>query len=436
MLYPSSTISQIHIIPISEKNEGKEEKNRVYIRITNSNCDARAKTFLFLVVVVRLIIVTEQNRKKKKKREFLYAHFSIEMRRRNCKDRLVILTIFSLIIYFCWFIFRSTNSTHRAYAFAVKNSVPLLHNPQLCTLDLVDVLIVILSSSGHFLERQAIRETWGSLQDLFNIHSQRLFVVGYDKTEEFYRDLVHEGQHEQDVLYLTTDDESLTLKELHAYEWVERYCGNVTYIFKTEDDLFVNIFLLHELIHELQTNSEQFQSRFLYNSSLDAMFLAHLNPDAHTFLFGWAFAPGKPERNESMGFYYVSEREYAKELYPRYCSGFGYLMDAKTRRLVTNEGLKEREPFRFSDIYVTGILPERLHFTCDVLPFTYNQGTTEQCIQFIRQYNKRNAHAAYPPVLVCSTGRHLAQNTFSDYYQIWTVLKYVYADRINSKKNL
>ena len=103
-------------------------------------------------------------------------------------------------------------------------------------------------------------------------------------------------------------------------------------------------------------------------------------------------------------------------------------MDAKTRQVITEEALKDKQPFRFSDIYVTGMVPERLNFICDLLPFTYNQGSAEQCISLIKQNNKKTSQATSPPLIVCSTGRHVAQNTFSDYYRIWTVLKYVYGD--------
>jgi len=118
-----------------------------------------------------------------------------------------------------------------------------------------------------------------------------------------------------------------------------------------------------------------------------------------------------------------------------FSSGFGYLMDSKTRKLLVTEGFKDKNPFRLSDIFVTGILPERLNFICDLLPFTYNQGTTEQCINIIKQYNRKDVQTYTPPLIVCSTGRHISQNTFSDYYRIWTALKYVYGDRINSKRN-
>jgi hypothetical protein len=247
--------------------------------------------------------------------------------RRSCRDRIFLALIAALTFYLGWYFFHSTPPSIRdpveekAYLHANSGSVPMIQNVQLCSLDEVDLLIVIISSGSHFLERQSIRETWGSVSDIFDVHSQCLFVVGYQYGSNLYKDLASEAQHEQDLLYLTVDDNSMTMKELHAYRWLEKYCPNVTFTFKTEDDLFVNTFLLHELVRELITNPDQFQNRYLYNISLDTLFLAHINPDAHTFLFGWAFQPGKPERNASMAPYHVSYKEYPKELYPRYCSG-------------------------------------------------------------------------------------------------------------------
>jgi hypothetical protein len=247
--------------------------------------------------------------------------------RRNYKNRLFLLLVALFAFYIGWHIFNSTAEIVRdpaevqAYLHAISGSLPLIQNVHLCTSNKIDVLIIIISSGSHFLERQSIRETWVSMPDIFNVHSQHLFVVGYQYGGNLYNDISNEAQHEPDLLFLTVDDNSMTLKELYAYRWLEKYCPNVTFTFKTEDDLFLNPFLLHEVIRELKTKPDQFQSRYLYNKSLDSLFLAHLNPDAHTFLFGWAFQPSKPERNSSVMPFYVSYNEYSKELYPRYCSG-------------------------------------------------------------------------------------------------------------------
>ena len=364
--------------------------------------------------------------------------------RRYWSSRLFPLVSFTLVCYCAWlvldgiFFISAKSADERAYRQARRRLVPILQNKQLCSANKIDLVIVIISSVSHFLERQSIRETWGSLSQLFEVQSRRLFVMGYHTDHHYHQDVSKEAEHEQDLLYLAVDEDSSTLKELHAYRWLEKFCPNVTYTFKTEDDLFVNTYVLHELVNELQTRSEQYQFRSLYNQSLDKLFLAHLNPDANTFLFGWAFEAGKPERNARMKPFFVSYEEYPRDLYPRYCSGFGYLMDSKTRYSLAEEGFRDKTPFRFSDIYITGVLPERLQFICDVLPLTYHQGAIEECLNLIRGHKSNTTQTSspsLPPLLVCSTGRHVSQNTFSDYYRLWTALKYVYADRAHVISN-
>jgi hypothetical protein len=238
-----------------------------------------------------------------------------------------------LLFYIGWYAFISSNQTLRfridpteelAYTQAMNKSLPIIQNTQICSLDEVDLLLIILSSSSHFLERQSIRETWGSMPDLFGVHSQRLFVIGYHSGGNFYKDLSNEAAHEHDLLYLTVNDHSNTLKELHAYRWLEQHCSTVKYIFKTEDDLFVNSLLLHELVRELKTKPNNVQNRNLYNVVLDSLFLAQIT-NADKFLFGWAYQPGLPERNNTVSPFYVTYQEYPKEMYPRYCSGMYFV---------------------------------------------------------------------------------------------------------------
>ncbi|CAF0827099.1 unnamed protein product [Rotaria sordida] len=364
--------------------------------------------------------------------------------RRNCSDRICILLSVLLLFYCGWYIFTSSNrifgyqydpAEELAYKNAIHASSPIIDNEHICLSDEIDLIYLIISSSSHFLERQTIRETWGSMSNIFGVHSQRIFIIGYRLGGNFYKDLSNEATHEQDLLYLTIDDNSVTLKELHAYRWLEQYCSNVKYIFKTEDDLFINSLLIHELIRELKTDSNNIENRYLYNISLNSLFLAQTSSDANKFLFGWAFQPGRPERNLTVSQYYVSYKEYPKELYPRYCSGFGYLMNSKTRDVLTIEGFKIKDPFRLPDIFITGVLPENLNFQCEILPFTFHQGTIDECIRLIRTSITINPLPPNPPVIICSTGRHIGQNSFSDYHRMWTTLKHIYADKLHAVNN-
>lgn len=106
-------------------------------------------------------------------------------------------------------------------------------------------------------------------------------------------------------------------------------------------------------------------------------------------------------------------------------------MDSNTRNSLCAEAIKYKKPFRFADIFFTGVLPERLNFFCDMLPFTYHQGSISECLKVIWT-NKTKANEPTGPMIVCSTGRHIAQESFSDYHEVWTALKYSYADRLQA----
>ena len=97
------------------------------------------------------------------------------------------------------------------------------------------------------------------------------------------------------------------------------------------------------------------------------------------------------------------------------------------------ESSKDNQAFRFPDIYITGILPERLKFVCELLPFTYHQGSEDDCTRMIRKNSRKESlSSSSPPLLSCSTGRHTGQNAYSDYYQMWTQLRQVYTNRLQS----
>jgi hypothetical protein len=250
--------------------------------------------------------------------------------RRHFSDRVCLFLSLVLLFYIAWYTIISPTRIVRfqrdpaeefAYRQAMNKSLPIIQNTQICSLDTVDLLFVIISSSSHFLERQSVRETWGSMPDVFGVHSQRLFVIGYRSGGDFYKDISHEAAHERDLLYLTVNDQSMTLKEMYAYRWLDQHCPNVIYTFKTEDDLFVNSLLLHDLVRELKTKSNDTKNRYLNNVLIDSLFAALIVNEKSQFLFGWAYEPGRPERNRTRSPFYVSFEEYSKEMFPRYCSG-------------------------------------------------------------------------------------------------------------------
>ena len=110
-------------------------------------------------------------------------------------------------------------------------------------------------------------------------------------------------------------------------------------------------------------------------------------------------------------------------------------MNSQTRNSLTEEGLKANRKFRFSDVFITGILAENLNFTCESLPFTFFQGITDKCIELIEKNNRKIPSASASPVIICSTGLQIGRNSYSDYYKLWKTLKNVYTDRLDPAKS-
>ena len=65
----------------------------------------------------------------------------------------------------------------------------------------------------------------------------------------------------QDIYY------NLTLKTVMGLKWSSIYCSQVKYVMKTDDDIFVNVPLLHQVaVKESQAPfTNQISGRFIYN---------------------------------------------------------------------------------------------------------------------------------------------------------------------------
>ncbi|XP_076462119.1 beta-1,3-galactosyltransferase 5-like [Babylonia areolata] len=127
----------------------------------------------------------------------------------------------------------------------------------------VDMLVMTLSRPQNSQERQAVRETWGSVVTTRSWPGptpQKLpksvalvFLLGQDgklgpnvseavrQESEKYGDIVQwEGL--QDVYF------NLTLKVLLGLNWVSEFCPHVSHVVKTDDDTFVHMPHLQRLL--------------------------------------------------------------------------------------------------------------------------------------------------------------------------------------------
>ncbi len=207
------------------------------------------------------------------------------------------------------------------------------------------LLIYVYSHANSTRNRNRIRQTWGNPayydptpKGRFDVRV--LFVVGMPHVSMDLSDLVSEYCAYRDILLFNFVDtyHNLTTKGLLAMSWIVKNLHAVNYVFKTDDDILLNVY---NLINEIGVSDET----------------SHPSPLPVALIRGCVMN-GTPYRK---GKWAVSTKEYPKKKYPPFCSGTGYLMSMTAMRcLVIASG---RVPmFKLEDVYFTGMLAER----CDV----------------------------------------------------------------------
>ncbi|XP_040895455.1 UDP-GlcNAc:betaGal beta-1,3-N-acetylglucosaminyltransferase 7 [Toxotes jaculatrix] len=215
----------------------------------------------------------------------------------------------------------------------------LLNHPERCTGE-IDLLMVIKSVATQHDRREVIRKTWGKEQVLNGKRIKTLFLLGKPSNEAEranHQKLVeYEDYIYGDILQWDFLDSffNLTLKETHFLKWFNTYCPSVRYVFKGDDDVFVNV----ENIFEYLESSNHKKNLFVG----DVIFKA------------------KPIRKKENK-YYIPQALYDKTLYPPYAGGGGFLMDGTlTRRLHSVANTLELYPI--DDVFL-GMCLEALQVT-------------------------------------------------------------------------
>ncbi|XP_049577203.1 UDP-GlcNAc:betaGal beta-1,3-N-acetylglucosaminyltransferase 7 [Syngnathus scovelli] len=186
----------------------------------------------------------------------------------------------------------------------------LLNHPEKCSGD-VYLLMVIKSVATQYDRREVIRKTWGKERVLNGKRIKTLFLLATPSSRAEranHQKLVeYENQIYGDILQWDFLDSffNLTLKETHFLKWFHTYCPNVRYIFKGDDDVFVNV----ENIFEFLDSTGHVRNLFVG----DVIFKA------------------KPIRRKENK-YYIPQALYNKSHYPPYAGGGGFLMDGTVAR--------------------------------------------------------------------------------------------------------
>lgn len=134
------------------------------------------------------------------------------------------------------------------------------------------LFIAILSAPNYFEKRQATRETW--LHHIKDPHYTRglLDVVGYgfvlgQTSDQLTQSNIHEEDKQYgDILQVEMDDSyyNLTQKTVAILNWVNSNCARADFVLKVDDDVYVNLHNLANVLSELSP-----EERGVYGKHVD-----------------------------------------------------------------------------------------------------------------------------------------------------------------------
>jgi hypothetical protein len=241
----------------------------------------------------------------------------------------------------------SVSTSHSAVAHSRRYQRNELHtyiidNSDACLNEPVDLLIIIISKSENYKTRDAIRRTWGSgknLGEYSSINIKFFFLIDVD--EKLGESIRLESNLFHDIIQVKLPQQYtlVTHRVLSLFEWSFRYCRTAKFLFKTDDDIFINLILLLKFISPLLTQS--------INNSFST---TEMN------IYGHKYSNATVIRSaiDLVGVrYIITHDEYPCRNYPDCLSGFGYLIPKTARDAIVYAAYHDPEPFRISDIYFT-----------------------------------------------------------------------------------
>ncbi|XP_074661292.1 beta-1,3-galactosyltransferase 4-like [Tubulanus polymorphus] len=220
----------------------------------------------------------------------------------------------------------------------------------------LNFLVYIHTAVVNWKKRKLIRNSWGSLDNQRRFRFRIIFFIGVDRRRHprwsflparwsaamenrNKRWLREEISGHGDIVQASFVDSyrNMTLKALTAMSWVEKYCHQVEYIVKLDDDVYLNV---PRLLEKIPT---YFSPQSTGSNSGPPGLTCHVPTN------------NIPMR-EKFQKWFVTSQEYSGEFYPDYCFGYGYVLHIDTL-LRLNEVAQRTVPlFWIDDVFITGII--------------------------------------------------------------------------------
>ncbi|CAF1292247.1 unnamed protein product [Rotaria sp. Silwood1] len=255
------------------------------------------------------------------------------------------------------------------------------------------VIFIVLSRALNFDFRQAIRATWGrnGKYTKYNIHLRTIFFVGTDDSVQSAIRLEQALFNDVVETVIPENYPFVAHKELASLFWTRLYCPLVRLIFRADDDILLDTFLLFGYIKN------------------------DLNMNTQDGLYGWFRFNNTVHRADKWA---VTKTEYKPTIYPPYTFGIGYLLsNTSCQRLINVANHPNHQVIRIGDAYITGILRDLAG-----VPF-YEFPQFEYAYTFFNQISCDLFFEDNPRLLICMSNLHIGiRDDPLEFYDIWNII--------------
>ncbi|CAF4895775.1 unnamed protein product, partial [Rotaria socialis] len=303
-------------------------------------------------------------------------------------------------------------------------------NGNFCSAVKPHAIIFVISKSNNYDSRNAIRRTWGnlapirSLQQFSHLELRIIFLIDIDESLLLSISLEHKLFHDIVQVHLPQQYSLSTYRDMAMLHWTDTYCSEAILTVKTDDDIFLNTYLLASLVNAILKNTTIDESKLECNYS-----------DSSAIIYGYELLYAKVVRYSNDPVlegtrYIVTKDEYPCVHYPTYMSGFSYIVNRPARSKLLCTFFRDKKPLHMSDVYVTGIIPEYIGIERKHFGLAINYRSSDDCEHFFKQ-NDADSYA-------CASSLHYNKKQIDIFERFHTYWQHVDKNRflyINRKFN-
>ena len=249
----------------------------------------------------------------------------------NSIDLTVRLPLLSLLKSIDASVFRDGEATLNP----IPNDPPFfLANENFCTKSAnLKYIVYVHSAPSNFERRLHLRRHWANPYLFLDGRLKTVYLMGKADNDNTQKHVMEESARFGDIVIGDFADhyENLTIKGIFGLKWLSLHCKQVQYVIKADDDAFVNIFKLMDLMDEYASHR-----RVVMCGLWTVMPILRDSRTCKKWCVKYSEFPGR-------------------QFFPKYCAGVTYTL---SRDIVDDMySFASKTPFFWiDDVYVTGLL--------------------------------------------------------------------------------